>query len=466
MKTDNSSPNEANTQSTGRAAVGAVILAAGMGTRMRSAMPKVLHQVGGKPMVRHVLDTVGSVSAERAAVVIAPGQDIIAAAVAPAQTAIQTEPLGTGHAALAAAPAFADFAGDIFILFGDTPLIRQKTMQTMLDRRAATDSPTVVVLGMRPAGDNAYGRLIQDASGALDRIVEFKDASTAEQAVELCNSGVMLVDGAKLFDLLGRVGNDNARGEYYLTDIVALARADGGTAAVVEGQESELLGVNDRIDLAKAEAEFQRRARYEAMTGGATLIAPETVFFSADVEIGQDVVIEPNVVFGPGARIESGATIRAFSHVEGARVAAGAIVGPYARLRPGADIGEKARIGNFVEVKASTIEAGAKANHLAYIGDARVGAGANIGAGTITCNYDGFGKYKTDIGAGAFIGSNSALVAPVSIGDGAIVGAGSAVSEDVPANALGLARGKQQNRDDWATMFRARMSKPKRPAAE
>ena len=465
MRTDSSSPDGTETRPAGEAAVGAVILAAGMGTRMRSAVPKVLHPVGGKPMVRHVLDTAAAVNAARAVVVVAPGQDDIAKAVAPAQTAIQSKPLGTAHAALAAAPAFADFAGDIFILFGDTPLIRQETMQAMLDRRAAADRPTVVVLGMRPAGENAYGRLIQDASGGLDRIVEYNDATPEERAVELCNSGVMLVDGGKLFDLLGRIGNDNAKGEYYLTDVVALARADGGSAAVVEGLESELLGVNDRRGLATAEAEFQRRARDAAMVGGATLIAPETVFFSADMEIGQDVVIEPNVVFGPGVRIESGATIRAFSHVDGARVATGAVVGPYARLRPGADIGEKARIGNFVEVKASVVEAGAKANHLAYIGDARVGAGANIGAGTITCNYDGFGKHKTDIGAGAFIGSNTALVAPISVGAGAIVGAGSAVSEDVPANALGLTRAKQANRDGWATAFRARMSKPKPPAA-
>lgn len=446
--------------------VGAIVLAAGMGTRMRSAKSKVLHGIGGKPMVRHVLDTVAAVNASRVAVVAAPGQDAVAEAVAPAKIAIQQEPLGTGHAALAAMPVFDGFTGDIFILFGDTPLIRQETMQAMLDRRNAPDRPTVVVLGMRPAGDNAYGRLIQDETGALDRIVEFKDATPEERAVELCNSGVMLVDGAKLFDLLSRVENNNAKGEYYLTDIVALARADGGSAATVEGLESELLGVNDRRDLATAEAVFQERARIHAMTGGATLIAPETVFFSADVEIGQDVLIEPNVVFGPGVRIEDGATIRAFSHVEGARVAAGAVVGPYARLRPGADIGEKARIGNFVEVKAATIEAGAKANHLAYIGDARVGAGANIGAGTITCNYDGFNKHKTDIGAGAFIGSNTALVAPVKVGDGAIVGAGSAVSRDVPANALGLVRAEQQNRDGWAEKFRAHASKSKPKTAK
>lgn len=442
-------------------AVGAVILAAGMGTRMRSARPKVLHPVGGRPMIGHVLDTVAGVQATRVAVVVAPGHEAVAEAVAPALTAVQQEPLGTAHAALAAKDLFDGFAGDVFVLFGDTPLIRRETMQAMLDRRAAADRPTVVVLGMRVAGDNAYGRLIRNAAGDLDRVVEFRDATPAERAVDLCNSGVMLVDGARLFDLLGRVGADNAKGEYYLTDIVGLARDDGGAAAVVEGLESELLGVNDRKDLAAAEAEFQRRRRARTMAEGATLIAPETVFFSHDVEIGQDVLIEPNVVFGPGARVDGGATIRAFSHVEGAHVAAGAVIGPYARLRPGADIGEKARIGNFVEVKAATVEAGAKANHLAYIGDARVGAGANVGAGTITCNYDGFGKHFTDIGAGAFIGSNSALVAPVKVGDGAIVGAGSTVARDVPADALGLERAEQSNRDGWAAAFRARKAKAK-----
>ena len=441
--------------------IGAVILAAGMGTRMRSSLPKVLHKVGGKPMVSHVLDTVASLNATRLGVVVAPSHAEVADAVRPTPTAVQAEALGTAHAALAAAGLFKDFAGDVFVLFGDTPLITKATLAAMLERRQAADAPDIVVLGMRPAGENAYGRLILNAAGDLDRIVEFKDANSQERAVDLCNSGVMLVDGEKLFDLLGRVGNDNAKGEYYLTDIIALAREDGGKAVVVEGQESELLGVNDRVDLASAEAEYQRRAREAAMRGGATLTAPESVFFSHDVEIGQDVIVEPNVVFGPGARIESGATIRAFSHVEGARVAAGAVIGPYARLRPGADIGEDARIGNFVEVKASTVEAGAKANHLAYIGDAHVGEKANIGAGTITCNYDGFGKYKTEIGKGAFIGSNSSLVAPVKIGAGAIVGAGSAVSKAVPENALGLVRAEQQNRNGWAEAFRARKIKAK-----
>ena len=441
--------------------VGAIILGAGMGTRMRSALPKVLHGVGGQPMVRHVLDVVASLDAARVGVVIAPGFENVAKAVAPVPTAIQEQALGTAHAALAAANLFEGFTGDVFILFGDTPLIRQETLQAMLDRRRAADAPTVVVLGMRPAGENAYGRLIVTPDGTLNRIVEFKDANAEERAAPLCNSGVMLVDGAVLFDLLRQVGDDNAKGEYYLTDIVALALAAGGTAAVVKGLESELLGVNDRSDLAQAEAEFQRRKRLAAMTGGATLTAPETVFFSHDTEIGLDVIIEPNVVFGPGAKIQSGAHIRAFSHIEGAVVASGAVIGPYARLRAGADIGEGARVGNFVEVKAATIEAGAKANHLAYIGDAHVGAGANIGAGTITCNYDGYFKHKTDIGAGAFIGSNSALVAPVKIGAGAIVGAGSAIGRDVPADALALTRADQSHWDSWAKAFREQKSRAK-----
>lgn len=444
-----------------KAGVGAIILAAGMGTRMRSVLPKVLHPMGGMPLIGHVLDATSAVNATRTVVVIAPGQDAVAEAVHPTPTAIQREPLGTAHAALAAKDLFDGFNGDVFVLFGDTPLIRPETMQAMLDRRALDDRPTVVVLGMRVTDENAYGRLILDDAGALDRIVEFRDASPAERAVDLCNSGVMLIDGARAFALLDRVENDNAKGEYYLTDIVALARADGGACAVVEGLESELLGVNDRADLAQAEAEFQRRRRMDVMADGATLVAPETVFFAHDVEIGQDVLVEPNVVFGPGARIESGATVRSFSHVEGARVAAGAIVGPYARLRPGADIGEKARIGNFVEVKAAIVEAGAKANHLAYIGDARVGAKANVGAGTITCNYDGFNKHKTDIGAGAFIGSNTALVAPVKVGDGAIVGAGSTIGRDVPADALALERAEQAERPGWAAKFRDRMTKSK-----
>ena len=441
--------------------VGAIILGAGMGTRMRSALPKVLHAVGGQPMVSHVLDAVASLDAARVGVVVAPGFENVAKAVAPIPTAIQQKALGTADAALAAAGLFEGFAGDIFILFGDTPLIRKETLQAMLDRRCAADAPTVVVLGMRPAGENAYGRLIVTPDGALNRIVEFKDANAEERAVPLCNSGVMLVDGAALFDLLRQVNDDNAKGEFYLTDIVALARSTGGTAAVVEGLESELLGVNDRSDLARAEAEFQRRKREDAMTGGATLTAPETVFFSYDTEVGQDVVIEPNVVFGPGSKVHSGAHIRAFSHIEGATVASGVVIGPYARLRPGADIGEGARIGNFVEVKESMIEAGAKINHLAYIGDAHVGAAANIGAGTITCNYDGYFKHKTDIGAGAFIGSNSSLLAPVNIGAGAIVGAGSAIGRDVPENALAIARAEQLHRGGWAKAFREQKSKAK-----
>jgi len=325
----------------------------------------------------------------------------------------------------------------------------------------AEDSPDIVVLGMRTKEESAYGRLVLNQNGYLDRIVEVRDANAEERKNNLCNSGVMLINGPKLFELLERVENKNSKSEYYLTDIVALLRADKGLAAVIEGEESELQGVNDRVDLAAAEAVFQNQARLAAMAAGVTMISPDTVFFSHDVEVGQDVVIEPNVILGPGTIIEKGATIRAFSHIEGANISSGAIVGPYARLRPGTEIGPSARIGNFVEVKGSVVEAGAKANHLAYIGDARVGAEANIGAGTITCNYDGFHKYFTDIGRGAFIGSNSALVAPVKIGDGAIVGAGSTITKDVQDNALSLERAPQSSHPKWAIAFRSRKTREK-----
>ncbi|MFZ8899263.1 MAG: bifunctional UDP-N-acetylglucosamine diphosphorylase/glucosamine-1-phosphate N-acetyltransferase GlmU [Alphaproteobacteria bacterium] len=441
--------------------LGAIVLAAGQGTRMKSSLPKVLHQIGGKPMINHVLNLINGLNAERICVVVAPNHKEVIEAVHPVATAIQQEALGTAHAAKAAKSLYEGFDGDIFILFGDTPLIRQSTLQAMLDRRMAEDSPDIVVLGMRTKEESAYGRLVLNQNGYLDRIVEVRDANAEERKNNLCNSGVMLINGPKLFELLERVENKNSKSEYYLTDIVALLRADKGLAAVIEGEESELQGVNDRVDLAAAEAVFQDQARLAAMAAGVTMISPDTVFFSHDVEVGQDVVIEPNVILGPGTIIEKGATIRAFSHIEGANISSGAIVGPYARLRPGTEIGPSARIGNFVEVKGSVIESGAKANHLAYIGDARVGAKANIGAGTITCNYDGFDKYFTDIGRGAFIGSNSALVAPVKIGDGAIVGAGSTITKDVQDNALSLERAPQSSHPKWAIAFRSRKTREK-----
>ena len=435
------------------AQIGAIVLAAGQGTRMKSNLPKVLHAIGGKPMVRHVTDLVEQLSPARICVVVAPTMHSVAAAVAPHATAIQEQALGTGHAALAAAPVMQGFAGDVFILFGDTPLITVETLQAMLAARRGPAAPALVVLGMRPAGANAYGRLIQSADGALERIVEFKDATEAERAAPLCNSGVMLVDGSRLFGWLRQIGNDNAKGEYYLTDIVGIARADGAACAVVEGSEEELLGINSRVELAAGEAILQRRLREAAMLGGVTMPMPETVYLCCDTVFGRDVFVG------------DGVEIKGFCHFEGAKVADGAILGPYARLRPGADIGCGAHLGNFVEIKKSVVEAGAKINHLSYIGDARVGAGANIGAGAITCNFDGVTKHFTDIGAGAFIGTNTSLVAPVSIGAGAMTAAGSAISRDVAADSLAIERTRQEHRPGWVTRFRDRKRRAKEDRA-
>lgn len=434
--------------------VAAVILAAGQGTRMKSSLPKVLHPVGGRPMVSHLRGEIESLSPARVVIVTAPGQTAVAEAAQPALHSIQDPPLGTGHAVRAALPALDGFPGDVLVLFGDTPLVTAATMRAMLARRA--EGHAVVVLGFRPADPAAYGRLVTDASGRLLRIVELKDATAEERAIGLCNAGVMAIDGAVIASLLDRLDNRNAKGEYYLTDIVAHARAMGLSAGFIEAPADEVLGVNSRAELAAAEAIFQGRLRAAHMANGVTMQAPETVFLRHDTRIGSDTTIEPHVIFGPGVTIETGVTIRGFSHLEGCRISAGAVVGPFARLRPGADIGPDAHIGNFVEIKNGRIEAGAKVNHLTYIGDARVGAKANVGAGTITCNYDGFGKYLTDIGAGAFIGSNTALVAPVIIGDGAIVGAGSTITQDVPAGAVAVARGPQSNRDRAAERLRER----------
>ena len=435
----------------------AIVLAAGMGTRMKSALPKVMHPLLGRPMVSHLLATVDALGTDRAVVVVGPDMEAVSRQVAPHPTVQQTDRLGTAHAVLQAREALAGVEGDVLILYGDTPLITPQTLERMLEARRGPTRPAVVVLGFRPDDAGAYGRLMMNGD-SLEAIVEAKDATPEQLAVTLCNSGVMCVDGARLFSLLDRVGNNNAKGEYYLTDIVALARAEGLACAVVEGAEEELLGINSRAELAAAEAVAQARLRRAAMDGGATLIAPDTVFFSHDTVIGRDVVIQPNVTFGPGVTVGDGVEIKGFCHFEQCTIAAGATVGPYARLRPGAVIGEGAHIGNFVEIKKAVVEPGAKVNHLTYIGDARVGAKANIGAGTITCNYDGFMKYHTDIGAGAFIGSNSALVAPVTVGDGAIVAAGSVVTRDVEANALAVARGRQEVRPGWAARFRERMA--------
>ena len=433
-----------------------IILAAGQGTRMKSAKHKVLHPVAGRPMLLHLLASIAELRPERQVVVVGAGREQVEAAVAGtgAVIVVQQQQLGTGHAVAQAHDALAGFAGDILILYGDVPLVRAETMRAMLDRLNLGDELRAVVLGFRPEDAGAYGRIVTDGNGIIAKMVEYKDADAGERAVTLCNSGLMAVRSTDLFVLLDKIGNDNAAGEYYLPDIVMLP---GAQSAVIETEAWEVAGVNSRQEQAAIEAAWQDRRRSEAMRDGVTLIAPETVFFAYDTQVGRDVVIEPNVVFGPGVTVADDVVIRAFSHLEGASVGKGAEVGPYARLRPGADIGAQAKIGNFVEIKKAEISEGAKVNHLSYIGDASIGAGANIGAGTITCNYDGFFKYRTEIGAGAFIGSNSALVAPVKIGAGAIVGAGSVVTKDVEADALCLVRPAQEGKSGWAARFRTGM---------
>ncbi|MBL4691426.1 MAG: bifunctional UDP-N-acetylglucosamine diphosphorylase/glucosamine-1-phosphate N-acetyltransferase GlmU [Rhodospirillales bacterium] len=426
----------------------AIILAAGLGTRMRSALPKVLHPLAGRPMLSHLLDTLSGLDLARTTIVIGEGMDAVAEACAPHPTVVQVEQLGTGHAVLAARGAMADkdkdFDGDVLVLFGADPLIRLETITRMIEARHSAPEPTIVVLGFESLDPAAYGRLIVAADGSLDAIVEANDATPEQLEITLCNSGVMLIDGARLWGLLERVGDANAKGEYYLTDIVALAREDGLGCAVTISGEDELLGVDDRADLACAEAAVQNNLRLAALHGGATLTDPDSVTLSYDTQIGRDVTIGPNVVFGPGVTVGDNVEIRAFCHIEGATIAAGARIGPFARLRPGARLAEDVHIGNFVEIKAAEIETGAKVNHLTYVGDARVGAKANVGAGTITCNYDGTNKHKTDIGRGAFIGSNVALVAPVTVGDGAVIGAGSVITKDVAAGTLALTRPTQK----------------------
>jgi bifunctional UDP-N-acetylglucosamine pyrophosphorylase/glucosamine-1-phosphate N-acetyltransferase len=441
-----------------------IILAAGLGTRMKSDLPKVLHPLANRPMIAHLLDTIAELVPERVVVVVGEEMEAVAKAVAPHPTAVQSPRSGTAHAVMAARSTLADFDGDVLVVYGDTPLITLPTLEGMLAARRAPSDPAVVVLGFRPPDPGAYGRLILGPEGDLDAIVEAKDATLEQLAVGLCNSGVMAIDGSRLFGLLDRVNNDNAKGEYYLTDIVHLARSDGASCGFVEGSAHELIGINSRVDLAEAESIVQDGLRNRAMAGGATLTDPRSVWFSWDTELGRDVTIGPSVVFGPGMRIGNNVKIQGFCHFEGARVEDGAVVGPFARLRPGAVVGPDAHVGNFVEIKNATVETGAKVNHLSYIGDARVGAKANIGAGTITCNYDGFFKSHTDIGAGAFIGSNTCLVAPVTIGDGAIVGAASAIGKDVPADALAVTRGPFTVREGWARDFRERRGAQKAAA--
>jgi bifunctional UDP-N-acetylglucosamine pyrophosphorylase / glucosamine-1-phosphate N-acetyltransferase len=437
----------------------AIILAAGKGTRMRSTLPKVLHPLAGKPMLCHVLHHVAALNPAKVCVVIAPEMDEVRLAAkeayAPCEFAVQDDGRhGTAAAVMAAQEQLEGFEGDVLVLFGDTPLITTPTLRRMLDSLRMPAKPAVSVLGMRPADPAEYGRLILNGNGELDAIVEYRDATAEQRAIGLCNSGVMAVAGGALLPMLAKINNDNAKGEYYLTDLVGVARAEGRHCAVAEAEESEVLGVNSREQLAGAEALLQARLRKQAMQDGVTLVAPETVFFSHDTQLAADVTVHPFVTFGPGVRVETQVQIRSFCHLEGAHVAAHAVIGPYARLRPGAEIGETAHVGNFVEIKKSTLEQGVKVNHLSYIGDAHIGARSNVGAGVITCNYDGYDKHHTHIGEGAFIGSNAALVAPVSVGAGAVVGAGSVVTEDVEADALALTRAVQTQKREWAKHFR------------
>jgi bifunctional UDP-N-acetylglucosamine pyrophosphorylase/glucosamine-1-phosphate N-acetyltransferase len=444
----------------------AIILAAGKGTRMKSDLPKVMHRIAGRTMIRHVLDSVAPLAAARTIIVLAPGMDAVVPEVPGATIAIQPQPLGTGHAALAARSALedlleADAIDDVLVMFGDTPLLTPSTLTTLLAERRRHPTASVVVLGMRPLEPGAYGRLVCDENGVLEAIVEAKEATAEQRAIGLCNSGVMAIDARQLGALLAAIGTDNAKGEYYLTDIVAIARGRGLPCRALEAPLDELIGINSRADLAAAEAVMQRRLREAAMAGGATLVDPGSVFFSADTVLGRDVTVGPFVNFGAGVTVADKVEIRAFCDIAGAQVASGAIIGPFARLRPGAAIGADAHIGNFVEVKQATIGRGAKANHLAYIGDAEIGAGANIGAGTITCNYDGFSKSLTRIGEGAFIGSNTVLVAPVTIGAGAYIAAGSAITRNVAADGLAIARGQQVDKPGRAKLIRRMRSAEK-----
>ncbi|MGD9638518.1 MAG: bifunctional UDP-N-acetylglucosamine diphosphorylase/glucosamine-1-phosphate N-acetyltransferase GlmU [Alphaproteobacteria bacterium] len=430
----------------------AIILGAGMGTRMKSALPKVMHHIAGRPIINWLIESLDKIEVAKKVVVISPEMNALTEQFKPATTVFQKERLGTGHAVLMAKDELQSFKGNVLVLFGDSPFITSETMAKMIKIRE--EGASVVVLGFRPVNPAQYGRLIVQ-NNELEAIVEFKDASEEQRQIRLCNSGVMCIDGEKLFDLLAQVKNDNNQGEYYLTDIVQIANSKGLICKVVEAPEEETEGVNSRVDLARMEQRIQAKLRRKAMENGATLINPETVTFSFDTKLGKDVVIEPFVVFANGVEVKDNVTIKAFSHLEGAVVEKGAIIGPFARLRPQAKIGENVHIGNFVEIKKATIENGAKVNHLSYIGDARVGEKTNIGAGTITCNYDGYFKSFTDIGKNVFIGSNTCMVAPVVIGDGAMTGAGSVITKNVAENDLALSRSDQKNYDKWAVSYRA-----------
>ncbi|HZH52158.1 MAG TPA: bifunctional UDP-N-acetylglucosamine diphosphorylase/glucosamine-1-phosphate N-acetyltransferase GlmU [Microvirga sp.] len=433
----------------------AIVLAAGEGTRMKSDKPKVLHEIANRSLIGHVVAAVRAGGATEIAVVVGPDREDVArearTVLPAAEIFVQGERLGTGHAVLSARQALERKPDDVIVVYGDTPLVSAETLVRL--RRPLAEGAAVVALGFEARDPTGYGRFIMSGDQILD-IREHRDASEEERAITLCNGGLMAFRGDVALTLLDRVGNANAKGEYYLTDIVAIARQLGHRTAAVTVAEEEVHGINDRAQLAAAERMIQDRLRHAAMASGVTLVAPETVFLSHDTRLGRDVVVEPHVVFGPGVVVEDRAVIHSFSHLEGAHVASGAAVGPFARLRPGARLGPKAKVGNFVEIKNTDVGAGAKVSHLTYLGDASVGAEVNIGAGTITCNYDGFSKYRTEIKEGAFVGSNSSLVAPITIGKGAFVGSGSVITEDVPDNALALGRGRQVVKEEWATAFR------------
>ncbi len=428
---------------------------------MRSELPKVLHPLAGVPMIKHVLKACAELKPERIVVVIGPGMDAVENAVSPTPCVVQFEPLGTGDALKAALPQLKGFKGDVIALFGDAPLVTREALTTLQRKRQETDA-TVVVAAFKPEDTSPYGRLVLDGKGELAAIVEAADADADECAIALCNGGIMLFDAAKLPSLLDQLRNENAKKEFYLTDCVGLARAGGDICAVAIMSANEVLGINTRVELAHAEKLIQQTIRRQFMLQGVTLIDPDTVYFSADTKIGRDVVIATNVYIGPGVEIADRVQINSFCHLEQVRVEEAAIIGPFARLRPGSVIGAGAHIGNFVEIKNTEVGQGAKINHLSYIGDAFVGSKANIGAGTITCNYDGFRKHLTHIGANTFIGSNTALVAPVKVGDGAYIGAGSVITMEVPANTLAVARGRQANIEDWARRFREQQAAQKK----
>ncbi len=443
----------------------AIILAAGKGTRMKSELPKVMHPVGGVPMVVHTMTQAVGAGFSPLCLVIAPGmhQVVRAGTTVPAEVVVatQTEALGTGHAVLSARETLKEFEGNLLVLYGDTPLVTAETMANLNYTLMADPKCAVAVLGFTPANPAEYGRLVMHGD-VLERIVEVREATDDEKAIRLCNSGVVALRGTVAWEFLAQITNNNAKGEFYLTDIVEIARKHGFNARVVEADAEEVLGVNSRVELAQAEAIFQRRARQKHMMNGVTLIDPATTYFSADTTIEADTLIEPNVYFGAGVAIGSGVHIKAFTHLEGCVIGKGTSVGPFARLRPGTNLGEDVKVGNFVEIKKSEIEDGVKISHLSYIGDATVGAQSNIGAGTITCNYDGYNKYRTVIGKDVFVGSNTALVAPLSIGSGAMIAAGSVITEDVAADALGLARTRQEQKQDWAIGFRERAVEQKK----